>query len=354
MMQIVNLLRLKARQNLGRRNRSPRKIMQKVSNSIRLCFDDQVEPNTRLKKAVDELMLPLAITNGWHYTSRLKMLESFAQKLETGRVKDANKLDDFFACTIVVKNATEIPSAVDLILSKCTERFRLPRRAEQTFNSPAEFNFDDLRLYVIFTQPPGFPSADIYGIVFEVQIKTFLQYAWGIATHDLAYKTDNISWSKARIAYQIKAVLEHAEVSISQAESLSKSAELAKQDSRTRELMEIVDLLKSSWSNLFLPSDIKRLGETVQQLLNATEINLNELKSALDAETAASRGTALLNLSPYGIIVQSLLFQQTDKIGAYLKKTSSKFKIFIPSEVTIPSRIDLSTAINAIQVGSRL
>ncbi|MBX9941369.1 MAG: hypothetical protein K2Y32_19055 [Candidatus Obscuribacterales bacterium] len=328
--------------------------MQKVSNSIRCCYNDQVERNTRLKSTVDGLIRPSAFDKGWHYTSRLKEIGSFAQKLETGRVKDPAKLDDFFACTIVVKNATEITDVLELVLSHCTEKYRQPKKAEVTFNSPEEFKFDDLRLYVTLTQSFGLPDLESYNTVFEVQIKTFLQYAWGIATHDLVYKTDNISWSKARIAYQIKAVLEHAEVSITQAESLSKSPELAKRDARTTQLIEIVDFLKSSWEPGSLPSDLKRLAETIQQLLLATNINLSELKTALDLETTANRGTKVLNLSPYGIIIQSLLLQQSSKMDAYLKNPNAKFKILIPAEVDVPATIDLTTAVNARLVGQRL
>ena len=53
-------------------------------------------------------------------------------------------------------------------------------------------------------------------MIFEVQIKTILQHAWSIATHDLIYKTDTVSWPKERIAFQVKAMLEHAEIAIAE------------------------------------------------------------------------------------------------------------------------------------------
>ena len=61
-----------------------------------------------------------------------------------------------------------------------------------------------------------------------MQVKTFLQHAWGIATHDLIYKTDDVSWSRQRIAYQIKAMLEHAEMSIQEAGRLAEAVALSK------------------------------------------------------------------------------------------------------------------------------
>src|SRR6185295_542993 len=77
-----------------------------------------------------------------------------------------------------------------------------------------EFSFDDLRLYTKWKPDVTLPTPTFAGVVFELQIKTFLQHAWSIATHDLIYKTDSISWPKERVAFEIKAMLEHAENAI--------------------------------------------------------------------------------------------------------------------------------------------
>jgi hypothetical protein len=50
------------------------------------------------------MLKPLVEQKGWFFTWRLKELESFALKIETGRVSNPVALEDFFACTIVLRS----------------------------------------------------------------------------------------------------------------------------------------------------------------------------------------------------------------------------------------------------------
>ncbi len=62
-----------------------------------------------------------------------------------------------------------------------------------------------------------------------------MQHAWGLATHDLIYKADEINWPKERIAFQIKAMLEQAEVTISGVNNLISLPEVSKDNYETAE-----------------------------------------------------------------------------------------------------------------------
>ena len=197
----------------------------KVQGSVRELYSSHKEQYDLLKARVDKKIVALKRAR-WHYESRIKPEESFALKIETGRCKNPRMLEDFLACTIVVENQKEIETAIKLV-NECNFKikYRRPTSEQVTFKRSNSFPFDDLRLYVEWQDDPTERPLGLSGLLFEIQIKTYLQHAWAIATHDLVYKTDSVSWPKERIAYQVKAMLEHAEVSITKAEELAHSAE---------------------------------------------------------------------------------------------------------------------------------
>ena len=76
----------------------------------REAYRNQFQLAKQLKDTVD---LHLSHTApDWFTTSRIKEEESFYQKIETGRVEDINKLEDFFGAMIVVPLPINIEEAV--------------------------------------------------------------------------------------------------------------------------------------------------------------------------------------------------------------------------------------------------
>ena len=291
----------------------------KIPRSIRAIYDEQRQINELLQQRVDELF------NGakrpeWFYRGRVKELESFAQKLETGRVRDPREMEDFFACTLAVENRASIQEAVDLVERHCVVISRRPPLPGVTHKRPESFMFDDLRLYVKLRAGEMTPESPLEKTTFEVQVKTFLQHAWSIATHDLVYKGENIHWGRARIAFQIKAMLEHAEASIEKADEVAASEALALVDEETRRLKDILDWVERTWDVAMLPKDKIRLSTTISDLLQALNIELGDLSAAVAADTALGRGTVSLNLSPYGVAVQALATHQADAFTAFLRR----------------------------------
>jgi ppGpp synthetase/RelA/SpoT-type nucleotidyltranferase len=321
----------------------------KIPASIRQLYEDQKTLGDRLKETIDKRIAGLKKPR-WHYESRVKDLTSFALKIESGRFLNPQALADFVACTIVVANAKEMGEAERLIGENFSVKERRPRNQHQTHKAPDSFPFDDLRLYVCIANTPAEPPTDLIEVVFEVQVKTFLQHAWSIATHDLLYKTDDPNWSTERIAYQIKAMLEHAEIAILEAEALAKSDALAKQDFRTGAIKDSIALIKSQWGPDELPKDVRRLATNISNLIDALRLKIERLEQILNEGKAARAGTHPANLSPYATVVQYLLVNEKEKMVFLLRDNKSRTKVLIPEEIELPADIDKTGLRNAVFV----
>jgi len=278
----------------------------KVPQSLRDSHLNQTPIYESLKKHVDNIIINNLKDPRWHYESRLKSLESFALKIETGNYPDPTQMEDFFACTLVVENLSSMVKAEKLICNRFELYERRPKSNNFTSKPSDSFRFDDTRLYVRWKDDAMTRPTSLNGVLFEVQVKTFLAHAWGIATHDLTYKTDEKSWSKERIAFQIKAMLEHAEISIEEARKLANSTSLKKTDKYTENISKIIETLNKLWPASHLPNDKKRLAENIYSLLRSIDVDLAYLSKILNKETKIGKGTKTLNLSPYSVIVQSL------------------------------------------------
>ena len=305
----------------------------KIARRLRDIHQDCLERYTLLSNEVRELLrIPIEERN-WFYLSRLKKLESFALKVETGRVSDPNKVEDFFACTIVVPTMKEVQEAEELVCGSFKLDNRRPRQREITHKPSFSFAFDDLRLYVARQPSASGRHPEIDGIVFEVQIKTILQHAWSLATHDLIYKADTVSWPLERIAFQVKAMLEHAEVAIDKAGSLSEGSSVAKSDRRTIIVRELMGEIKRVWTDDRLPTDLKRLAENILNILRIAgpgEVRFQEVI----ASEQKRLGVLPYDLSPYALTLQALAhFQGIDFQRKFL---DSRITIFVHDDMQLP------------------
>lgn len=310
----------------------------KIVKSIQELYSKELDFYTILKSKVDSLLRNQK-DERWHYESRIKKIESFSLKIETGRFNQSQIFEDFFAATIVVKNLNEVKSAEKLLKNNFTLHERRPYSTNFTHKDSFSFPFDDLRLYLSLKDNLTEEFAQhIYDLKFEVQIKTFLQHAWTIATHDLIYKSDKINWAKERVAYQVKATLEQAEVTISGIEELSKLTELAKENKEVKKVNQLIATILNHWKEEDLPSDKRRLAQNILGFIEAIGITIQELNEILKSERVARRGTLIRDLSPYLTVVQSIFNTQPDKIISYLQnhQNRNRQKILITKEINTP------------------
>ncbi len=208
---------------------------------------------------VKETLIDFCEKKGYAFISRIKTVESLAEKIETGRFKQWSDINDLFACTIIINNLSHENEVIEF----CRRTFNIIKTTKRGQNqkSPDSFIFDSTRIDAKLKQPPDFEIESgnylsIYDIIFEIQIKSAFEHAWSVATHDLVYKSDEIDWRMFRLAAQIKATVEQLDTLILAFEETSKLI----QDNNYPDIKVKRQLLKEI-NKLF---DTKKLPEELQ------------------------------------------------------------------------------------------
>ena len=173
-------------------------------------------------KQVKSTLVNFCEVHGYAFTSRIKTIESLAEKIETGRFKSWSNLDDLFACTIIIPTLLHEKEVTKF----CKDIFQIERITKRGQNpkSPDTFKFDSTRIYAKVRRSEDIDDSEllnIYDITFEIQIKSAFEHAWSVSTHDLVYKNDEIDWKKLRLAAQIKANVEQLDTLILAFEQMS-------------------------------------------------------------------------------------------------------------------------------------
>jgi hypothetical protein len=232
--------------------------------------------------------------NEYQFIGRQKSLESFSEKLETGRFRRVSELDDLFACALIIPTASH-EERVIAFLDRVYERVTLRGRGTAR-KAPEVFRFDTTRFIGRLRRQPGISYAEgVSGCAFEVQVRTVFEHAWTVVTHDLVYKPDDIDWQRLRLAAQLKAAVEQIEMIIA-AFTTSASAIPVSADVGVEAEVEVLRRFKAwveagridreaspaSWRR-FAQSvvgvvrsycDARRLGEAVTVLLDGLEARL--------------------------------------------------------------------------------
>lgn len=320
----------------------------KTASALRASYDRQRPGYDALRSVVDDLLRRSCADRRWHYESRVKELVSYALKVETGRVSALDGVDDFFAASIVVRNGGEIESAVALVETIADIQFRRPKDPALSPHRPASFEFDDLRLYVKLKEQPGMAPGPEVGLLFEVQVKTFLFHAWAIATHDLTYKADDVSWGRERLAAQVRAMLEQAEITIQGAGALSSLGSLARENNETKVLRQVIRITKDTWISEQLPSDVRRLAGNILTVLKAIEVSVERWVELLSTELLT--GPLPLSENPYQVTVRLLLQSERQAVERFAVKNGKQPKLVIYSSAELPAWIEDLPARNIIRV----
>lgn len=274
-----------------------------------------------LNNKVEPILKDISKRNGGFHICDIKKSESLYQKIEITKEVKVNEVIDLFRATIIVPTEKEIKK----VREELKEFFIMKEVIENREKKPELFIYDDLHLYLVFKDELVLDHEKYKRRFFELQIKTFLQYGWQKATHDLIYKGNELNWSNQRIAHQIKAMLEQSDQMLAEIEL---SAKICPKNEYThfKNLNKIISLIKEKWDVTNLPKGLRKTAVNINELLRLTKISMDDFIleiNAPDNEKLINN----LSLSPFQSILAIIIKNYKQKLIDGLRK--SKKKIYV-------------------------
>jgi ppGpp synthetase/RelA/SpoT-type nucleotidyltranferase len=191
-----------------------------IPNAIKRKYNNYRPYIKSLGKKVDGTLREFTTKEHYAYSSRIKTVESLAEKIETGRYKKWEDLDDLFAATVIIPNLNEEAKVIEY-LETTFDRVDLKKRGG-TNKQYDIFRFDSTR-FIGRLKVYGEDALKLTSkISFEVQIRTAFEHAWVVSTYPFAYKSARIDWRFLRLSAQIKASVEQLDMIISGAQEVQK------------------------------------------------------------------------------------------------------------------------------------
>lgn len=173
-----------------------------------------------VRAQVRDTLLVFCEGHGFATVSRVKTLESVAEKVETGRYECWADIDDLVAFTVVAPTLADEPKVLEF-LSIAFEPIKTKARGSSR-KAPDVFRFDCTRFIGRLRVADQASRGPIHDILFEVQIRSAFEHAWSVTTHALAYKSADVSWSKLRMTAQLKAAVEQLDTLVLSFEDAAK------------------------------------------------------------------------------------------------------------------------------------
>ena len=233
------------------------------------------------------------------------------------------RMDDLFACMITVPN----PPAIENVREDVESTFQIVE-ARQRDVKPEEFPYTDLNLYLKVI--PEFHNRDeaYLDVIFELQIKTLLQQAWSQAGHDVIYKGSKRSWGLARIASQLRALLEMADSVLANLEGAADTLQGAIEYPEYSETNRLVDVLEGTWDIPRLPTHLYRAAQVIRAYLDLAGLTVDDLVEFLDRNEYLPYIKAR-SIAPTQAILIILFLEKWGDVGPRLKNR----KLLVTSEM---------------------
>ncbi|MEZ4221372.1 MAG: hypothetical protein R3B13_10645 [Polyangiaceae bacterium] len=260
-----------------------------VSTSVKKRYDDLAAHAPALQALVREQLVPICESANYGLADRIKTLDSFAEKLETGRVKSWDELDDLYAATVIVPSLRDEARVLEL-LDNAFERVALRQRSS-TRMPPDVFRFDSPRFIGRLRASPEREGSPLKSTPFEVQIRTAFEHAWSTTTHALSYKADHVDWKRHRLAAALRASVEQIDLAIAGFERTAEEV-LPGQWEESELKRQMLRRFKSLFEARRLPSELRpsawnRFIDNVYALCRAEANRRNRRGRAAHAEVTS-------------------------------------------------------------------
>lgn len=285
--------------------------------SLKTKYEDALPLWKRLKDEIDSVLAGIAEHNGGKYFSRIKQLESAVLKLEKERqVRLFEEMEDMLAGSIVLPTISEILPTKEHI----ERHFEICEIRPSESPDPRKFDGSyDLHLILKQKDNPYRQDKSLLNFRFEVQVKTLLQQAWGSASHDIIYKPKRLSYSLTRIASQVRALLELADLVIANIEAASKLQTEPDYPSYAKR-QRIIEVLENNWDRDRLPTDRRRAALIVEEYMELAGVKTAEELTGMLSKSQYAGFLVLRSVTPTQIIFMILFIERNGNLPALQKK----------------------------------
>jgi len=297
----------------------------------------------KIKAEADGDLGNIAKRHGGNYSSRIKSLESAVLKLEKEKyARPFLDMDDMLAGSIIVPVMSEISPTKDDV----GKFFIVDEIKPLEAPNPEMFGGSyDLHLILKLKDSPFRIDKSTLDLRFEVQIKTFLQQAWSTASHDIIYKPKLISYGRARIANQVRALLELADsvlANIEIASQLQIEPDYPKYSPRKR----IIEVVEKYWENSRLPADRRRLAIIIEDYMSLAKVSTPEELDKILSEPNYADFIQLRSVTPTQSIFMILFVAKNGDVPKIMDGNS---KVLITEEM-----LDFCPLLTKIPVRNRI
>lgn len=284
----------------------------RVPGSFTLAYREQEATAQRLQYLAGRRLRGVCGDNKWLFDDRIKKEESAFAKLQLSSFKRISDVHDFYAAVVVVPTPAELSAAVATL--KAT--FPTTKVVRRTVGDPRTFSYDDIHVLVTLGKTAPAEPAAVKDRLFEVQVRTGLQFAWWRATHDTIYKGGEKSWRLSRIASQVRASLELLDMVLS---DLRKAARLrAEQKASEDKAFAAVAKSLERWPPARRPSDVLRFFNAIAELAKAADTTEQKIIAVLD-EPEGKRLADETEVTPFQAVLGSLIESAGPEVVEQLK-----------------------------------